>query len=263
MVSFVKNFFIFYTRWMSLRLFFGASVIAPWQFDMPISKEIKEEMRHITLGFLGNRDEFPSSDLFPKPPFSIGTVGKASLPIFLPPHHPRVTAYKLDFFDDRIVNYQKKIAEIYQIEDRSFLPHITIARSLIEKEKIRPTIFYIDGIHLYESLGNLEYRKRFSYDLIPPFAPLSHTADLAFLVRGESFSDLYIHALIAIAFQFSHFIDYIDPKNISSFEDLIFSLNQIVSQLDIDMGSPIKAVTYHGSIKTDADIMEWEMILDV
>ena len=47
-----------------------------------------------------------------------------------------------------------------------------------------PLPFFVKAIHLYQSLGNLQYQSLWESPLLSPFEELEHTADIAFLIRG-------------------------------------------------------------------------------
>ena len=40
-------------------------------------------------------------------------------------------------------------------------------------------------------------------------------------------------------------------------------LNNLVMAVDQDIGSPIKAVSFHGEIEKKENYLQWEMIIDV
>jgi SHS2 domain-containing protein len=252
------------------RLFFGAEVISPWPDTFPPGRMIQDW--HITLAFLGNSSYSSLMEIlpqFPKPEFKIGPAGICDKILFLPKKNPRVAAYHIKWLENGLTSFQKILIEWLDIEDkREFLSHVSIARSPFDaqmwEESFVPLPIYIKGIHLYESVGNLHYESRWHFPLIPPFEEFEHTADIAFRIYGENCEQLYIHAHLALSFFFSPFISYFIEKQMNNVEEIIMALNENIERADAEIGTPFKAVSYHGeSKKNQAHILEWEMIVDV
>jgi hypothetical protein len=123
---------------------------------------------------------------------------------------------------------------------------------------------FINGLHLYESVGNLMYESLWSFPLIAPFEEMEHTADIAFLIRGENLRQLYKNARIALAFRFPKLLNYDTPMEyIADLDDIVIALNSIVTQADAEEGCPYKAVSFHGHLIQNAGYFSWEMIVDV
>lgn len=260
------------------RLFFGFSIDASWPTNYPDGRIIREEDRHITFAFLGNvsyeilKKELPS---FPRPDFRIGPVGKTTHFIFLPKHHSRVVAYDIQWltgatFIDKYHAQVLKWLNKHQLPEdhRPLLSHATVARAPFHKQawedvfEILP--MRITGIHLYESMGNLHYSSLWHLSLIPPFEEIEHTADIAFILRAERESDLFIHAAIALSFRYPPLLNFIPSQYpLPTLEDIIRSLNKMISLCDQEIGCPFKAVSYHGLCKKENDLIIWEMIVDV
>ncbi len=261
------------------RLFFGAEVTAPWPETTPPGRIISEPSRHVTLAFLGNCSYAELKNKingFPKPNFKIGPAGKCNQILFLPKDRPRVAAFHIEWLDeqDELQKFQKILLEWlehqgYTVDKRELLSHVSIARSPFDQElwesAFAPIPIYIKAIHLYESVGNLRYLSRWEYPLISPFEEIEHTADIAFRIRGENFEGLYIHAMLALCFSTPAFLPYFVKKSaLSSIEDVVAALNGNVAKMDEEIGTPFKAVSYHGEAKKDQNqILEWEMIVDV
>ena len=257
------------------RLFFGAQVKAAWPEELPPGRLIAEETRHITLAFLGQSalkaSEFPH---IPRPHFSISPVGIGDQLLFLPPEHPRVVALDTKWLTDShpLFTYQKALVDWLHLsghsqKSRSFFPHISIARLPFEKKAwqaaFHPIPFFLSHVHLYESLGHLEYRVLWSYSLTKPFIELEHTADLAFEVCGASLAELSIHAQLALFFAFPPLIECYRPVVLHNLEALIMHLNQMIAECDRERGCCFKAVSFHGSIQERKGLYYWEMIIDV
>ncbi len=262
----------------SKRLFFGAQVDAPWVKDYPFARLIPEETRHFTLAFLGQSSFSRLEGLLPgipQPSFAIGPSGIGKELIFLPPEKSRVIAASVDWLerDARLNSYQKELADWlqnqgYPLDQRPFLPHITIARAPFDKEKwqaqFTPFPFFVKAIRLYESLGNLQYQSLWEWVFLPPFEEFEHTADIAFLIRGTSIEQLHLHAQLALAFKSPQLIPFFTSRLQNSLEEVIISLNEMVSSADAEFGSPFKAISFHGTITPDEqNILRWEMIVDV
>lgn len=260
------------------RLFFGANVEAPWPDDYPTARMIPEETRHVTFAFLGLQSLSKLQQLLPSAPlpsFKIGPVGIGKELVLLPPGECRVAALAVEWIDpsSEFNDYHKKFklwlkSNGYAQDERTFFPHITLARSPFDKEAWKehftPLPFYVKAIHLYQSMGNLSYKSLWQYPLLSPFDELEHTADIAFLVRGSSLQQLYWHAQLALSFKFPHLIEFFNREPQDSLDEIIISLNQIIGQADTRYGCPFKAVSFHGKIKADEQhTLEWEMIVDV
>ncbi|MCB1181426.1 MAG: hypothetical protein KDK55_05345 [Chlamydiia bacterium] len=261
------------------RVFFGLQIDAPWPENLPAGELLAEKDRHATLAFLGDV-HFPllKSALarFPPPPFRVGFCGRFDKVLLLPPHHPRLVAWNMQFGEEiqKLIDYQtllstwlKKEGLIFN-KKHNFTPHVTMCRrphALRDwKKKFSPLPFITTHLHLYESLGQLRYQPIWSYPLLPPFKEIDHTADFGFEIFGESLLHLFSHAQIALCFIFPPLIDFlITPSRLETHEDVIIALNELVSHADIELGIPFKAVSFHGNLKQKNTIYSWEMILDV
>ena len=173
------------------RLFFGIETLSPWPENYPKGRLIKESDRHLTLCFLGNvpwetmQKLLPS---FPVPKLPLSVCGIFDKPLFLPESNPRVISWHIHSFNERVKSLQEEIsswlrAAGFSIDQRPFLPDVTIARSpfSIDEWKNSFTILPMTtgAIHLYESLGGVNYTPIWSYPLLPPFQEIGHTADIA------------------------------------------------------------------------------------
>lgn len=262
------------------RLFFGVEVVAPWPEEYPKGRLLEETHRHMTLAFLGNVEYKKIVDLLPTiplPSHKVGLVGQFDQCLFLSPRHPHVVAWHIDWLEDasNLLSYQQKLVQTligheFSIDNtRPFLPHVTIARSpfIINqwKKHFVGLPCFVTSLHLFESIGNLKYEPRWSHHIRPPFEEIEHTADVAFIVRGENLNQLHLHAQAALAFRFPQLLLYFaKPIEITSLGQIITSLNRIVTQVDGEVGCPFKAVSYHGGVEQDLDgTIHWEMIIDV
>jgi 2'-5' RNA ligase len=262
----------------SRRLFFGAQTEAPWPKEYPPARMIPEEVRHLTLAFLGH-DSFSKLKTLlssaPLPSFLIGPAGIAKEVIFLPPERSRVAALTTDWLHSKegLNVYQKKLGEWlvshgYSLDQRPFFPHISVARPPFDKEEWKlafsPLPFFVKAIHLYQSMGNLEYTSLWSCPLISPFEEFEHTADIAFHIRGMSIEELHSHAQLALAFKFPLLVNHFTSNWCDTFDEMVISLNELISLADAEFGCPFKAVSFHGTIQPgEHNILNWEMIVDV
>jgi 2'-5' RNA ligase len=262
------------------RLFFGFEVLSPWPTEFPEGRILDASCRHMTIAFLGQTHYEKLLELltsFPRPPFKVGQVGHFDRSLFLPERHPRVVAWHMKFLNPKneFESYYKKIVQWikecnFRVDERDhFLPHLTIGRAPFEikswKNFFAKLPFMTSNLHLYESLGNLEYHSCWEYPLRLPFEELDHIADIAFRIRGDSLQDLFRNAFTALAFKFPPLLTYSGMvKEINEFDDIVAYLNDIVGQADGEKGCPFKAVSYHGNLnKEDDQTLVWEMIVDV
>lgn len=260
------------------RLFFGYGIVSPWPSDYPKADMIDSASRHLTLAFLGNTS-YPELQKklpgFPHPPFKVGPVGGFDHCLFLPERHPRVVAWHLQNYEkaEDFNGYQTAIANWleghgYSVDKRPFLSHVSVARRPENckqwKKEFVPLPAMINGIHLYESTGNLNYQPIWSYPLLRAFEEKDHTADIAFLIQAESIGSLHLHAQIALAFKHPLLLKYIQNIPLEGeLDGIIMSLNRLISQADCDEGCPLKAVSFHGDLVENNGIYQWEMIVDV
>jgi len=87
---------------------------------------------------------------------------------------------------------------------------------------------------------------------------------IAFSIRGNSIEQLHLHAQLALAFKSPQLIPFFTSRLQNSLEEVIISLNEMVSSADAEFGSPFKAISFHGTITPDEqNILRWEMIVDV
>lgn len=258
------------------RLFFGFEVHAPWRERFPQARLLDPAHRHITVAFLGKTSCERIKALLPnipKPPFQLGHVGVFDACLFLPPKHPRVVAYHVQGVD-ALAAYQKDLVhflegEGFQFEQRDFLPHTTIGRGpFVRKEwedYFSPLPMYYTSLHLYESLGHSRYGSVWHHPLRPPFIEVEHVADQAFHIYGESMGELHLHAQMALCFGCPALFPYLDLQSRKdSLEEVIIHLNEIVTQADQEIGTPFKAVSFHGEVEKEVgNLLKWEMIVDV
>lgn len=261
------------------RLFFGWEVHSPWPSKLPQGRLLDEAHRHLTVAFLGNIPYLPLQEIlhtFPKPCMRVGSVGNFDACLTLPPRHPHVIAWHMQGWEDPhpLHDFQKKVmhwlsSHQYAIETREWNPHVTLCRSPFDaqawKEAFMPLPFYTSSLHLYESTGNLHYMPLWSYSLYAPFEEIDHTADMAFIIRGESLQHLYQNAFTALAFKVPSFLDFFIPQPIlNDLDDVIITLNAILAHVDCMKGCPLKAISFHGEIaRLEHSLLQWEMIVDV
>jgi hypothetical protein len=212
--------------------------------------------------------------MIPLPSFHIGPASFSTKWIFLPSEkETRVVAAEIELVGP-LLGYQRTLA--HWLRDQShlsheakpFFPHITVARGSFDVEawKTFPCQipFYIRSIALFESLGNSRYEHLWRHSFISPFAEIEHTADIAFLIRGADFQELFLHAQLALAFKFPALLAYFSKeKNFPSLDNVIAALNGLIARADLDIGIPFKAVSYHDEMAYHSNHLEWKMIVDV
>ncbi|MGE5196350.1 MAG: hypothetical protein ACM3JI_03360 [Anaerolineae bacterium] len=261
------------------RVFFGASVEVFWPEKLPKGRLIPEDSRHMTIAFLG---QVPWKKLeeelaaIPKLPFHIGPVGFFDKLLFLPEKTPRVVAWHITWLEghEQMRNLQAALMQWlkhqgYRIDEGPFLSHLSLARAPFDceewEESFHQLPLFIKGLHLYESVGHLNYKPLWSHPLIPPFKEVDHVADIAFHIYAENFQQLYLHAQHALVFKYPELLSYISSKReIDSLDTIILNLNKLIAQADQEIGTPFKAVSFHGKIEQESNqTLHWEMIVDV
>jgi len=260
------------------RIFLGMECHAPWPEELPKGRILAPEDRHVTLAFIGNVafDQFMNHlKSIPLPPFSIGFTGAFNHCHFFPKKHPHVVAWEVDVKQraSELAHYQLNIESWladgnYHVDSRDFLPHMTISRGHFHTDKWKkaftPLPLTLSNLHLYESVGSSQYRPIWTHPIAAPFTEFEHTADIAFQVRGRNLDEIFDHALTALAFQCPEIIQFRDESTSpESLDEIIMKLNRIVGKTDAEVGTPLKAVSYHGELKKVEDYWEWEMIVDV
>lgn len=263
------------------RLFFGLEVLAPWPPNLPPGRFLDEKHRHLTVAFLG-KTNFPllqkALETVPQPPFHVGLAGRFTECIFLPKRYPNVAAWNVAWLDDNqpLTAYQKTFVDWLlkagfppSQPNREWLPHVTLCRKPFHPaqwaKSFKPLPMISSNLHLYESVGGLRYEPVWTLPLLPPFEELEHTADIAFMVHGHTLQDILLHAQTALAFKFPAFLDFFSaPETLDSIDDVIISLNQLITDADREIGCPMKAVSFHGEVVViKNNVLQWEMIIDV
>lgn len=260
------------------RLFFGFDIVSVWPQHYPEGRLIAEEYRHMTFAFLGSSDfEKLKSHLheIPLPDFKVGSVGQFDQPLFLPPHHPHVVAWKVLWLEEsrKLLHFYNQLhVWLDQIgcpteQRQGFLPHVTLCRPPFHvhewKKSFHPLPMRIGSFHLYESLGHLQFSKLWTHPLLPAFEEIEHTADIAYIIHAEDLKSIFTHAQTALCFSFPPLLSFLTPPaEFHSIEEIVMELNEIIRRADQEIGVPFKAVSFHGKLKQE-ELYHWEMIVDV
>lgn len=279
-MTFYKRFALAESENIKKRLFFAYEVKAPWPEKAAPGRKIADEMRHMTVVFVGTSDVaklLPILENFPKPPIKVGQAGYFDKCLFLPDRRSRVVAWHTHFFlsPKSLINYCEEVAswlknkQVIPDTKRPWLPHVTVARRPFEKapwlKSFEPLPFFIKDLILFESLPFSNYKQLWRVALNAPFEELEHTADIAFRILGESEQELFTNAFTALAFRCPNFLKlFPDPlPEIYNLDQIIMQLNEIVGQADALEGCPFKAISFHGEIEKKNDLLCWEMVVDV
>lgn len=227
--------------------FVGYGIEAPWPENVPSGQIVPPLSRHLTTLFFGK--EKPQREVLTKPPFVLSPGGVIDGLLFL----SKVVAYSPSFFEPGITSVK--------------LPHITVSRTTGQEElwekQFYPIPFYLKDLNLYHTVGHLQYEKVETYPFIPPFEEIEHTADIAFMVRGRHVGELYRNGALALAFRVPTLSKWIFAELPKSLEEVVTALNRLLYLLDVEEGSPLKAVSHAGFVEPKGDFLEWEMIVDV
>jgi len=260
---------------MQKTLFFGLEIASTWPEIKAQGRILAEKNRHMTFLYLGKvEDESPLLNP-PKPSFLFSPFGKFDKVLFLPHKFPHTVSWhaswlegenELTYYRNALIEWVKDLG--FKADTRPFLPHVTIARNPKHfrewKENFSELPFYCSALHLYESLGSSEYRSHLSHSFQPPFQEIEHTADVAYKVYGSSIPNLLLHAEEALFYQFPELMAfYVPPKEEKTLDDVVIVLNEVVTKADSEIGAPCKAVSFHGKIEKENNLLVWEMIIDV
>lgn len=262
------------------RLFFAFEVAAPWPEKCPKGRLLQSDQRHMTAAFIGRSDYSilqPLLSAMPLPGFKVGFAGFFNRIVFLPKAHPRVVAWHVEWLDEasgvnayvHVLTDWLKEHGFNPDERAEFLPHVTLCRSPFSFHEWRDAFHKLPmgltALHLYESVGGLQYKSLWKHQLLPPFEEIEHTADIAFKVHGESVSQIYRHAFCALAWKYPEILKHKEESwEVETVDDIVMKLNAITGKADAEAGCPFKAVSYHGEIQSCADgTLMWEMIVDV
>jgi 2'-5' RNA ligase len=263
------------------RFFFGLELECPWPSLEPKGRVIQSADRHVTLAFLGEQEEEELLFLLKEVPadtLSISPSGIFTKCLFLPTRYHHCVSWEIEWktenepihtFTNNLHSWLvKKLKSMPQKKGEVHF-HTTVCRRPFQekewKKAFKPLPVIAKALHLFESLGHSKYLSRWQRAFFLPVVEIDHTADIAFLIRGKTLQDIYTNAQIALAMNFPQFIPYFEWEDtIHSLDECIAKLNQIVAKVDSALGSPIKAISYHGElIQKNTTIYEWEMIIDV
>ncbi len=261
------------------RLFFAFEIQAPWPEKLPSGRVLDIGQRHCTVVFLGNLEEtilLDSLSEIPLPPFTLAPGGIFDHYMFLPVRNPRVAAWHVNWgpFRETMNDYWEIIHQFLQgkginVEKKhNFLPHVTLARKpFVQKDWediFAMTPLLATSFALYESLGCSRYLKIWEHPYVMPWEEIEHTADIAFTISGRTLQELQLYAQLALAFKYPPLASYIQVlSSPETIDDIIIALNEMIGKADAEIGCPLKAVSFHGEAHRVADLLQWEMIVDV
>lgn len=262
------------------RLFFGFQIEAAWPKVLPLGRLVAEKERHITALFLGRQDRqkiVSLAETLTELPFAIGPAGVFAQCLLFPHKHPRAVVWTIDWHSAKepLFAFQRSLQQLFvensiiQPEDRDFVPHVTLCRPPFHpqgwQKAFKPLPLMICQLHLFESLGHSTYRSLWHRSFLKAYQEIEHTADMAFIICGQTIRELHAHAQLALAHIYPPFITFFSKEpHVETFDDMIAQLNALIAHTDSAIGCPLKAVSYHGQIKQGPkNTLEWEMIIDV
>lgn len=196
------------------RIFLALKIKAPWRKNGSGKKVIKEELRHLTMAFLGqtsvdllqnflqdHTDDFQ---------FQLPIFGYFSKLLLLPPFKARVFALNPIFLEHSpaIFAFQKKIETLFlengfiPDQPKPWLPHVSLVRSPFNYYSWKNTFnefpFYAETFCVYESLGNLQYREIKSFKLPCPFRVTTQLNECT--IYAESSHESSLNLLLFLGF---------------------------------------------------------------
>jgi hypothetical protein len=166
------------------------------------------------------------------------------------------------------MSYCQSLSE-WTLKKTQILPHISISRNPFNENSWKnfpcQIPFFIRGVALFNSLGHSTYELLWQKKSQAPFEEIQHTADIAYQICGQTFSQILYHATLALAFSFPAFTRYLSSSiSCSSIEEVIGLLNSWVAKIDTEEGIGLKAVSYHATVQLREDnLLYWTMIVDV
>lgn len=256
------------------RLFVGWECELSSYRKLPDGRQINPH--HLTLLFLGNVEQDMLSKVVAELPSYQGMIAPCLIAdklIYLPPKEMRVAALGIQLPDESILGYQMLLRDHFEslgltFDRRPFFPHVSLLRRPFDTKELQqwfiPQPILLKSIHLYESVAELTYKPVVSQSILSSFEPIEHTADLAFSIRGMNIDELFYNSLMALSFTYPPFLTYATRKKVQDLSSIIYNLNQYVSIMDREIGSPFKAISYSGSIvEGQKGLLTWEMIVDV
>ena len=253
---------------MKGNLFLGLKAQLPF-FEIPNGRALKEFDRHLTLLFFGQQDPvftIERLDKLPCFPLKFSPLALCTKTLFL----SSVAALDVLFLNKNEVfaSYLRELENHFCYhQKRPWLPHITVARHPTDQGSWDLLSFpfpcFFEGLALYRSLGNSAFEILWRRDFHPFFQPLDHTADYGYSIYGESFNELYLHALLLLSMEYPSLRTHLRSKDCFSIEDVIICLNNVISYVDTEQGIGIKAVSFHSKITEEKDCLRWDMIIDI
>src|SRR5690348_14084589 len=102
------------------RVFLAFRIAAPWPVDFPSGRVLAEEMRHLTVFFLGEQEAqqiLALIPLLPAWPLPIAPGGYFDQCLTLPPSHPRVVAWHANFGEEtfQIHQYMEALRQFFLV----------------------------------------------------------------------------------------------------------------------------------------------------
>ena len=250
---------------MKSGLFLGAKIIPAWSLNLfgDEGGQSLSDLPHVVWVEIEEISGSALQKILSRGAFSpeVGFVGRLD-----------TSDMTMHFFDEaRVVGFVEDIFFWLQEKGVSVSwPLFSCVHFLAELKEgsipLSPSPFVVEGIEVFEKEKGAPCRILWQFPIVVPFEEMEHTADLAFIVRGKDWEELYLHACGALYFTCPELYPFLSGERVAmdGLDQIVIQLNRVIATIDQEVGSPFKAVSFNGKvIRNSEGIYEWEMIIDV